>query len=83
MNEHVCIIILISIDIISFYIKRMIALLIVGLVVTTVNTVTCKVGCEKMRKICQARCMARPLDVIEGQECNKQTKILKCSLRCK
>lgn len=74
MNEHVCIIILISIDIISFYIKRMIALLIVGLVVTTVNTVTCKVGCEKMRKICQARFMARPLDVIEGQECNKQIK---------
>lgn len=74
MNEHVCIITLISIDIISFYIKCMIALLIVGLVVTTVNTVTCKVGSEKMRKICQARCMARPLDVIEGQECNKQIK---------
>lgn len=74
MNEHVCIITLISIDIISFYIKRMIALLIVGLVVTTVNTVTCKVGCEKMKKICQARCMARPLDVIEGQECKKQIK---------
>lgn len=74
MNEHVCIITLISIDIISFYIKRMIALLIVGLVVTTANTVACKVGCEKMRKICQARCMARPLDVIEGQECNKQIK---------
>lgn len=52
----------------------MIALLIAGLVVTTVNTVTCEVGCEKMRKICQARCMARPLDVIEGQECNKQIK---------
>lgn len=74
MNEHVCIITLISIDIISFYIKCMIALLIVGLVVTTVNTVTCKVGSEKMRKICHARCMARPLDVIEGQECNKQIK---------
>lgn len=50
MNEHVCIITLISIDIIPFYIKRMIALLIVGLVVTTVNTVTCKVGCEKNEK---------------------------------
>lgn len=74
MNEHVCIVTLISIDIIPFYIKRMIALLIVGLVVITVNTVTCKVGCEKMRKIGQARCMARPLDVIEGQERKKQIK---------
>lgn len=74
MNEHVCIITIISIDIIPFYIKRMIALLIAGLVVTTVNTVTCEVGCEKMRKICQARCMARPLDVIEGRNVTNKQK---------